>query len=334
MFVNNRYIKNQYLQKAISVVYESLIQKDKHPLYVIFLSVKPEEIDVNIHPTKTEVKFHYEETIYEILKNVVMKTLSYVEYPKLDFDGGDENIFDDIFFDKNMIKDVSIESSIISNDINNNCNNDNIFNSCLNGEKRNCTQELISNLKTDSVIESQNTNFLQVKPYYILTTVKSGLLIINFHLAHVRILYEMYLDYTKDKQSQQLLFPIFVNVDSISYNNIKRNVDLFTNYGFSMEFKNNNSILITSSPIYFDEENIIDFFDDSFDILNISKECEHDFVLRLAQKSAINKNKIFTNEEMQVLINRLFSCKEHDYTPNGEKIWKILKSDDIERILR
>jgi DNA mismatch repair protein MutL len=92
--------------------------------------------------------------------------------------------------------------------------------------------------------------------------------------------------------------------------------------------------LITSSPIYFDEENIIDFFDDSFDILNISKECEHDFVLRLAQKSAINKNKIFTNEEMQVLINRLFSCKEHDYTPNGEKIWKILKSDDIERILR
>ena len=69
-------------------------------------------------------------------------------------------------------------------------------------------------------------------------------------------------------------------------------------------------------------------------MINISKECEHDFVLRLAQKSAINKNKIFTSEEIHVLINQLFSCKEHKFTPKGEKIWEIIKLEDLERVLR
>lgn len=308
LYVNNRHIKNQYLQNAIEKAYENLIPKDKNPFYVIFLTVNPEEIDVNIHPAKTEVKFHNEEIIYEFLKAVIRKTLTHFDYPKIDFDRENCIFLDDTFPEFQEVNDVNKSQQDIIFDETENVKNNN------------------------EVSERSKTSLMQVKPCFILSTVKSGILIINSHLAHIRILYEKFLQQFKNKkkQSQQLLFPYYLKLDINICQKIKNNIEILIDCGFSIEFKNNEEIFISSTPIDFDEDNIKNFFDD-FEENNLSNE---KLALRLAQNSSINTSKSFTNEEMQNLIDQLFSCEEQNYTPNGEKIWAILKIEQIFELLK
>lgn len=312
LYVNNRHIKNQYLQNAIEKAYENLIPKDKNPFYFIFLTVNPEQIDVNIHPAKTEVKFHNEEFIYEFLKANIRKTLTHFEYPKIDFDREDSIFLDDTFSEIQEVKNINKKQQNI------------IFN---------CEKNENENVKTNSEItETFKTSLMQVKPCFILSTVKSGILIINSHLAHIRILYEKFLQQFKNKkkQSQQLLFPFYLQIDINTCQKIKKNIEILKYCGFTIEFKNDEEIFINSCPIDFNEDNIKNFFND-FEDANFSNE---KLALKLAQNSSMTTFKILSNEEMQNLIDQLFSCEEQNYTPNGEKIWTILKVENIFELLK
>jgi DNA mismatch repair protein MutL len=312
LYVNNRHIKNQYLQNAIEKAYENLIPKDKNPFYVIFLTVNPGQIDVNIHPAKTEVKFHNEEFIYEFLKAHIRKTLTHFEYPKIDFDREDSIFLDDTFSGFQEVKNI------------NKTQQDIIFKE---GKNEN------ENVKTNyEITETFKTSLMQVKPCFILSTVKSGILIINSHLAHIRILYEKFLQQFKNKkkQSQQLLFPFYLRIDINTCQKIKKNIEILKYCGFTIEFKNDEEIFITSCPINFNEDNIKNFFDD-FEDANFSNE---KLALKLAQNSSMTTFKILSNEEMQNLIDQLFSCEEQNYTPNGERIWTILKVEHIFELLK
>lgn len=312
LYVNNRHIKNQYLQNAIEKAYENLIPKDKNPFYVIFLTVNPGQIDVNIHPAKTEVKFHNEEFIYEFLKAHIRKTLTHFEYPKIDFDREDSIFLDDTFSGFQEVKNI------------NKTQQDIIFKE---GKNEN------ENVKTNyEITETFKTSLMQVKPCFILSTVKSGILIINSHLAHIRILYEKFLQQFKNKkkQSQQLLFPFYLRIDINTCQKIKKNIEILKYCGFTIEFKNDEEIFITSCPINFNEDNIKNFFDD-FEDANFSNE---KLALKLAQNSSMTTFKILSNDEMQNLIDQLFSCEEQNYTPNGERIWTILKVEHIFELLK
>ena len=312
LYVNNRHIKNQYLQNAIEKAYENLIPKDKNPFYVIFLTVNPEQIDVKIHPAKTEVKFHNEEFIYEFLKAHIRKTLTHFEYPKIDFDREDSIFLDDTFSGFQEVKNINKTQQDIIFKVEKNEN---------------------ENVKTNyEITETFKTSLMQVKPCFILSTVKSGILIINSHLAHIRILYEKFLQQFKNKkkQSQQLLFPFYLRIDINTCQKIKKNIEILKYCGFTIEFKNDEEIFITSCPIDFNEDNIKNFFDD-FEDANFSNE---KLALKLAQNSSMTTFKILSNEEMQNLIDQLFSCEEQNYTPNGEKIWTILKVEHIFELLK
>ena len=189
------------------------------------------------------------------------------------------------------------------------------------------------NVKTNyEITETFKTSLMQVKPCFILSTVKSGILIINSHLAHIRILYEKFLQQFKNKkkQSQQLLFPFYLRIDINTCQKIKKNIEILKYCGFTIEFKNDEEIFITSCPIDFNEDNIKNFFDD-FEDANFSNE---KLALKLAQNSSMTTFKILSNEEMQNLIDQLFSCEEQNYTPNGEKIWTILKVEHIFELLK
>lgn len=312
LYVNNRHIKNQYLQNAIEKAYENLIPKDKNPFYVIFLTVNPGQIDVNIHPAKTEVKFHNEEFIYEFLKAHIRKTLTHFEYPKIDFDREDSIFLDDTFSGFQEVKNI------------NKTQQDIIFK-----EEKNENENVKTNYE---ITETFKTSLMQVKPCFILSTVKSGILIINSHLAHIRILYEKFLQQFKNKkkQSQQLLFPFYLRIDINTCQKIKKNIEILKYCGFTIEFKNDEEIFITSCPINFNEDNIKNFFDD-FEDANFSNE---KLALKLAQNSSMTTFKILSNEEMQNLIDQLFSCEEQNYTPNGERIWTILKVEHIFELLK
>ena len=312
LYVNNRHIKNQYLQNAIEKAYENLIPKDKNPFYVIFLTVNPGQIDVNIHPAKTEVKFHNEEFIYEFLKAHIRKTLTHFEYPKIDFDREDSIFLDDTFSGFQEVKNI------------NKTQQDIIFKE---------EKDENENVKTNyEITETFKTSLMQVKPCFILSTVKSGILIINSHLAHIRILYEKFLQQFKNKkkQSQQLLFPFYLRIDINTCQKIKKNIEILKYCGFTIEFKNDEEIFLTSCPINFNEDNIKNFFDD-FEDANFSNE---KLALKLAQNSSMTTFKILSNEEMQNLIDQLFSCEEQNYTPNGERIWTILKVEHIFGLLK
>lgn len=312
LYVNNRHIKTQYLQNAIEKAYENLIPKDKNPFYVIFLTVNPGQIDVNIHPAKTEVKFHNEEFIYEFLKAHIRKTLTHFEYPKIDFDREDSIFLDDTFSGFQEVKNI------------NKTQQDIIFK-----EEKNENENVKTNYE---ITETFKTSLMQVKPCFILSTVKSGILIINSHLAHIRILYEKFLQQFKNKkkQSQQLLFPFYLRIDINTCQKIKKNIEILKYCGFTIEFKNDEEIFITSCPINFNEDNIKNFFDD-FEDANFSNE---KLALKLAQNSSMTTFKILSNEEMQNLIDQLFSCEEQNYTPNGERIWTILKVEHIFELLK
>lgn len=356
-FVNGRYMRHPYFHKAVMLAYNQTIQTGDNPFYFIYFDVEPDTIDINIHPTKTEIKFENEQTIWSILNAVVKEAL------------GKFNVLPSIDFDQEGAPDIPVKfhSDEIKPPKTSFNPEYNPFHSTKNYQRQSFDWEKLytdfdKNTDTTApatfpesnppdiheietvedmqqsitgVNEMRAANF-QFKNQYIVTSVKSGMMLIDQHRAHVRILFEQYLNSIRQfpAPSQQLLFPetVELNADESLYFDPlmadlqKTGFDIVSAGTHQYEIKGVPSALVNTDvrTLCFEliEKSRVTGQDSSEEI--------HQMVaLILADASAIKNGTTLSSEEMSELIDRLFACDNPNYSPTGKPVIAIITQDEI-----
>ena len=359
-FVNNRFMKNPYLHKAVTKAYEKLLPADAIPPYFIYFEVNPEAIDVNIHPTKTEIKFEDERVVWQILHAAVRETLGkFAVVPSLDFES--EMAVDIPFFPKNAP--VSAPEIMVNPDFNP-FESENVrfrqqetHHSGFEKKSVEGWQNLYHNQRgigfDDETVESKMNadfeeeeslfpkaiqRFFQFKNKYILSSVKSGLMIIDQRRAHERILFENFLLNLSmgPVNSQQELFPQTIELSSADLtllDEIKEDLSLL---GVEISFLGQETIAVNALPAHLKIPNPEKFV---FELLGYFKQNMGDAAIDAHQKismsmakaSAIPHGRSLEPLEMQDMVDKLFACQQPNLSPDGKPIIHILQTNDIEK---
>jgi len=346
-FVNNRFIKSPYLNHAVKVAFEGLIDTNYNPSYFLNLHVDPKTIDINIHPTKTEIKFEDEHSIYAILRSSIKHSLGqYNISPILDFER-DKNLDIPYYFDKKSSDgSMSIEVNSNYNPFKKN-KTISLGNANHNFEKDGHTLQFASDsedftqLDFNDINSSANTNqIIQFNKKYIINKTKSSLVVINQERAHQRILYEKFLKLisSNKKNAQKLLYPSELEYNSQDIRILKSNYDQLKIFGIEFNF-NENSIIISSLPSFLNEKDLKLHIDNLlYNLQNetpINNFSESDLFSKILSKSMSIKNgKILDTKELEYIINSLFACKEASRCPFNKKTFIKINANDIENMFK
>lgn len=346
-FVNNRFIKSPYLNHAVKVAFEGLIDTNYNPSYFLNLHVDPKTIDINIHPTKTEIKFEDEHSIYAILRSSIKHSLGqYNISPILDFER-DKNLDIPYYFDKKSSDgSMSIEVNSNYNPFKKN-KTISLGNANHNFEKDVHTLQFASDsedftqLDFNDINSSANTNqIIQFNKKYIINKTKSSLVVINQERAHQRILYEKFLKLisSNKKNAQKLLYPSELEYNSQDIRILKSNYDQLKIFGIEFNF-NENSIIISSLPSFLNEKDLKLHIDNLlYNLQNetpINNFSESDLFSKILSKSMSIKNgKILDTKELEYIINSLFACKEASRCPFNKKTFIKINANDIENMFK
>lgn len=361
-FVNNRYIRSPYLHRAVMKAYENLIPTDSTPPYFIFFTADPASIDVNIHPTKTDIKFEDERLIWQILHAAVKETLGkFAVVPSINFDvePGVEIPF--------LPKDSPVFLPEIEIDTAYNPFNDDAKPSPYQQPKgfrkhvpqdwqdlyRNIQgegfvqhedaqlQTKLSYEEDNSVVPTSSRRFFQLKNKYIITSVKSGMMIIDQKRAHERILFENYITTLSmgPTGSQHELFPQSIELSPGDYILLTEQMEGLTALGVSISLLGQNTIAVNALPSGIKEHNPHQLIEDFITSLKDSGEnpawdAHEKLSASLAKASAIPYNISLEPIEMQNLVDKLFACKNPNVSPHGKPIITILEMDEIEKRLK
>ena len=333
IFVNNRFIKSAYLNHAVSNSMEGLLQTDHHPSYFLFLQINPAKIDVNIHPTKTEIKFEDERNIYSIIRAAIKHSLGqYNIAPSIDFSlNPDYQV--PITSKGRSIKTPNIEvdpnfnpfekqKSTIQNksSLNKKSTKGKHWEEIFEEIQEDMNSALPEGLYTPQLLESElnieEKRFsFQVDNRFILTKIKSGLLIIDQQRAHQRILYEQYLKSLQNKRplSQKLVFPHEIHLSPTDIEIFKEITDDVESVGFDINIKTGNCLMILGVPFQTkvnEIDKIIDNILDDYKNQNDAWKSDHQKIAKnLALSNAIKNGKTMSSEEMNELIDLLFACE-------------------------
>ena len=355
-FANGRFIKSPYLHHAIMAAFEGLIKPDAYPGYFLNLEVDPSSIDINIHPTKTEVKFDDENTLYAIIRSTVKHSLGQFSVaPVLDFER-DGNLDTPYAYQGKgaVIPNVTVDANYNPFTEKNNTSkqqisykkqnvkgweglygeiDSNSFSS-VEFESEYTTPEIFEN-KNDESLASQIT--FQLKRKYIITTIKSGMVVIDQSRAHQRILYDKFLqDITvKEAVSQQLLFPMefsFTKKEIVLLTSMKESL---SSLGFILDI-NTEAVKITGIPSIMTEgeigtvlEELLRDFTEGYNGQDYSQG--ELLAQTLCKKLAIKTGQILEQDSQIALVNDLFGCKEPNLSPFQKKIFITLSSDEIDK---
>ena len=342
-FVNRRFIKHAYLHHAVENAYKELIPQDCFPGYFLDIQIDPKEIDINIHPTKTEVNFIDVKLIYAIMHSAVRKAIGQNNLaPMLDFDinpnmgidFGEASRMDrpvitpKVDFDPtynpfkiNPIRHQQQNWRIAYDD-----SNDTVSNNLLN-----------ENVMENKPIEEDQKNlFIQLQQSYIITAVKSGILVVDQHLAHERILYEKYLKEMETEviASQQELFPHHISLNINDASILKELKPELEKIGFRIESMNSTTFVINGTPVDCkgsDAVSIIEKILEDYK-MNLSgnqSDRKLNLARSLASQMAVKAGQTLNDVEMQDIIDRLFGCAVAEVAPNGKKTFTIINADDI-----
>jgi DNA mismatch repair protein MutL len=346
-FVNKRYIKSPYLHYAVSNAFDQLIAPGSHPSYFLYLNIDPASIDINIHPTKTEIKFRDEKTIYAILNAAVKRALGKNNIaPSIDF--GESGIFIEPITSRTEIKQPTIEINHNYNPFNSENTNGNKATITFDrqtqaknlnydwqelykiSEKETKKQETIfdnesavSNKQT--IEEVIQTNAYQLHRKYILTQIKSGMVLIDQQLAHERILFEQFLEKVKLKKitSQQQLFPEHIELGLTNFQVFQEIKEDLAAVGFDIEIFGKNSIAVNGLPPEIANQNPKLLLDEIFEQFNSKagnfKLSMHQMLAgTIARYAAIKRGKQLSIEEMNFMVDSLFACEQPYYSPSGK----------------
>ena len=338
-FVNNRFIKSPFLNHAVNSSFHGLLSQKFHPGYFITLDIDPNKIDVNIHPTKNEIKFEDEQSIYAILRSTIKHSLGIFQVsPSLDFERDSSMDIPYSFKYKTPSNPtISVDSSFNPfKNISSNSNSKEI--------KNNFTQIELESENYQQKLSFSETDFnpKQIKVFqlfnkYLITALPSGLLIINQNRAHQRVLYESFLKSLSNKKpsSQKLLFPVKINLSKTDHINFSENKLVYEVLGFEFHEVNSKNLNILSVPDLFLKDNVEDKLKDLF--LNRNETDFEAFSIgdtiskRLSKNMAIPNGKILNIEEQQELLAALFACKENQVSPFNLPILINFDSSDLDK---
>lgn len=403
-FVNGRYMKHPYFHKAIMTAYERLVPEGEQIPYFIYFTVNPTDIDVNIHPTKTEIKFENEQTVWQILTAAVRDAVGmFNDVTAIEFDTEGQpdipalgampqadisapkvqynpayNPFNEPSAQRSSAAPDNWEQlyeglssahsrqqsapSLFGNDTggviqsrSNVANKPFADNGIvlskgfskpdgLNAESAefnalSADTDMLSASTEPSPLEEKSPTHYQYKGRYIMTSVKSGLMIIDQYRAHTRILYEGYIEQMQKRRpsSQKPLFPDTIHFSASDKVVVEAVMPELQNIGFELTPNEEGDYTITAVPSGLDG---LDYVDLVQDLVASAREkttsaiddINHSIALELARNAAVTYGQVLTNAEMENIVNSLFACSNFSYTPDGKKILTMLRQTDLEQL--
>ena len=365
-FVNGRYMKHPYFNKAVMAAYDRLIPLGEQVPYFLYFEVDPKDIDVNIHPTKTEIKFENEQAIWQILSAAVKESIGmFNDVPTIDFDTEDKP---EVPASTPAPK-ISLNPSYNPFKVHSSSNAkpvgagfpgpsstkpevdpnwEQLYEGLKDQDEQQHTMELFDNpdqeasegTSPSSIIAEKSPSHYQYKGKYIMTAVKSGLMIIDQHRAHVRILFEQYLRQLKDRtfHSQKVLFPEVVQFPMSEKVIFEKILPEMNEMGFELEDLGGGSYAVNSVPAGLEGMNPVKLVQDMVASavekgVSAMEEINTSLALSLARQAAIPHGQVLSNDEMEGLVNGLFACENVNYTPDGKSVLCILQQQEIEHLL-
>ncbi|WP_279135927.1 DNA mismatch repair endonuclease MutL [Parabacteroides johnsonii] len=369
-FVNGRFMKHPYFHKAVMQAYEQLIPAGEQPNYFIYFTLDPATIDVNIHPTKTEIKFENEQPIWQILMAATREALAKSSaIPTIDFDVEDaidipvynpvkeaipykaprvqvdsgynpfetssykkpefdwSKLYNDFEEDRTAIRqDSELIESFLVPDI---------------SEPAIEADEVVVQDTSGSLFNDVSNPCYQYKGKYIITSLKSGLALIDQHRAHVRILFDQYITNIRQQRgaSQQVLFPEIVEFTAGEAAVLPALLEDMRFIGFDLTNLGNNSYAINGLPAGVENLDPVSLIRNMVDRAietgcEVHEEICDSLALSLAKAAAIRPGKILSGEEMDDLLASLFSCQESNLTPDGKTIVSKLTDEELDKRFR
>jgi DNA mismatch repair protein MutL len=348
-FVNNRYMKHPYFHKAVVEAYQNILPVEAIPSYFIFMEADPASIDINIHPTKTEIKFEDERSIWQILMASVREALGRFNIvPSLDFEN--EALIDIPVMMKasgSMPEQPKIEINTRYNPFEREDQNTERSGFVERFERENTAhwEKLYSALekeeenpeKYEKIQESQR-KFFQIKNKYFVCPVKSGLMIIDQKRAHERVLFERFLECLSNNRaiSQVDMFPVTVELDPSDYLILKEIEEDLLLLGFNFEHPGKNKVIIRGRPSdsgLSDPVEMLEILLENYKTTQAepSVGAKEKIAAGMASASAIEYGKVMSQGEMEDLFDTLFSCQSPNYSPKGKPVISIISLDELDK---
>jgi DNA mismatch repair protein MutL len=349
-FVNGRYMKHPYFHKAVMTAYERLVPEGMQPPYFLYFDIKPSDIDVNIHPTKTEIKFENEQAIWQLLVAVVRDAIGkFCEIPSIDFDtvGKPEIPVFDPSRDNVQAPKVTYNPAYNPFD-----------HPSSSSHRAPSSWETLYEGLTPAAPDATETSFFssdlpsdrspvhyQYKGQYIMTAVKSGLMVIDQHRADIRILFESYASAGSAEggaASQRLLFPETMQLSPSDSVTMEQILPELSSLGFDLSPLGGGTFAVNGIPaglegvesIALIQQILVDVAEHDAMTGSASQAIDltvsQSLHLSLARAAAIPYGQVLSNEEMENIVNSLFSCSNVNYTPDGKPILVILPQTDID----
>ncbi len=349
-FVNNRFIKSNYLNHAVFNAFQGLIPENSYPFYVLYISIDPKHIDINVHPTKTEIKFDDERTVYAVVRAAVRQALATHNItPALDFQA-DINLGDKLTIGRETIKDKNYTQFISTNTPREQANLDNwdrLFDENKGKIDQSQLERVDDQARTMTFGSQMNDEdakgdietpgaIFQLHNRYIVSQVKSGMMIIDQQAAHERILYENYLTTLQNNNgaSQQTLFPQAISLNPSDFALVMDLEKEISALGFIIESFGKNDLLIKGIPLEIGVGNEKEVFEGLLEQFKKNVELSlprtENLARSLAKRTSLKVGTYLDKEEMVRLIDQLFACKNANFAPNGRRTFHILELSNID----
>jgi DNA mismatch repair protein MutL len=350
LFVNKRFIRSNYLHHAVMNAFEGLLPENTFPFYVLFIEIDPRHIDVNVHPTKTEIKFDDERAVYAVVRSAVRQAIgSHNLTPALDFNA-DVNLIAKLSNASNQSNEVYFDERFSTA----------LHRSNLENWEKMFEGQTMPNLPSQSepIPQPQTIRFesslnkaddnpgdekllFQLHSRFIVKQVKSGMMIVDQQAAHERILFERFTDQMKYRtaQSQQSLFPQAVTFAAADFALVLEMRQEIEALGFRFDIFGKNTLLVNGVPSHIaggNERNIFEGLIEQFkqNQSELAIPIQENLARSLAKKASIKNGQKLAREEMQSLINSLFNCSTPGYSPDGNSTYFIFELTKIESYFR
>ena len=356
IFVNNRFIKSQYLHHAINSAFEGLIDKDQHPGYFLFFEMDPSSIDINIHPTKTEIKFEDEKTIYQLLRSITKRSLGmYNLAPPMDF----VNMTEMEFTPVNVRATPTSSSSSYTNPKSLSDRKDPSFDT-PNKSFKTLHQESLVQLTeeeealSETIVPTEKPEWINLEPQlavpaeynslivlnkYLLTASPSGMMLIDIKRAKQRLVFEQFTSSSNQISAQGALFDELLPVNNHEQQLLEPYLPTLKEMGIHLESFGKDSMVIRTVPTGFNISNISDLFDTFLSELKHSEDINPDSIRdimakRLALASSLHFTLKDNAEEKQAFLEQLMSSSNPSTSPFGKNILKQIDGAYLDKILQ
>jgi DNA mismatch repair protein MutL len=354
LFVNRRFIRSNYLNHAVMNAFEGLIAENSFPFYVLFIEIDPKHIDVNVHPTKTEIKFDDERAVYAVVRAAVRQAIgSHNLTPAIDFNA-DVNFISKLNNANSQSKQVYFEERFSTALHRSNTENWEKLYEAPDAKPVVIKQQDVietsgvQTLRFESAINqstpataSEEKALFQLHARYIVKQVRSGMMIIDQQAAHERILFEKFLNQLKNKsgQSQQSLFPQAITFSAADFALALEMQQEIEALGFRFDVFGKNTLVVNGVPANLQAGNEKELFEGLIEQFKVNQSelalpLQENLARALARRASIKTGQPLVREEMQALVDSLFACSTSNYSPDGKPTFFIFELNKIESYFR